>query len=92
MLPPTSTAANYQFKGFPSGAVWKGNSLNAEECGWKISDGRMVPINTNKDLAPSVPSQTWQVHLQVWMWDSALWMHMSGFGIFCHLFGMQGCL
>jgi len=61
MLPPTSTTANYQFKGFPSGAVWKGNSLNAEECSGKICDDSMVPINTDKDAVPSVPSQTWQV-------------------------------
>jgi len=92
MLPPTSTAAKYHcLRVFHHMQFWRGNSLNAEEWGWKICDGRMVQISTDKDAAPqsllklvrcTCKSECWTLH----------WMQMSGTGMFCHLFRMQGSL
>jgi len=53
MLSPTSTGAQYHsLRVFYQVQFWKGNSLNAEEWGWKICNRSMVPISTDKDTAP----------------------------------------
>ena len=53
MLPPTSAAETYHsLRVFHQVQYWKGNSLDTDEWGWKVYDGRMVPIITDKDPAP----------------------------------------
>lgn len=52
-LPPTSAAAKFHsLRVYHQVQEWKGNSLNPEEWGWKVCDGRLVPIQTEKDTAP----------------------------------------
>ena len=52
-LPPTSGAVKYHsFRVFHQVQAWKGNSLNAENWGWKIIEGKMFPLMTDLDVAP----------------------------------------
>jgi hypothetical protein len=55
-LPPTSAAAKYHsLRVYQQVQVWLGNDgqdVPADQWGWKVSDGRMVPILTDNPPAP----------------------------------------
>ena len=53
-LPPTSAAAkHHSLRVYFQVQQWKGNkSLNPEEWGWKVHEGTMVPISTDRAPAP----------------------------------------
>lgn len=53
MLPPTSAAMQqHSLRVYHQIQMWKGNKLDAQKWGWKIQDGRMVPVATDKEPAP----------------------------------------
>jgi hypothetical protein len=52
-LPPTSAAAKFHSQRvYHQVQAWKKVGLDAEEWGWKIVDGRMIPVQTTQDVAP----------------------------------------
>jgi hypothetical protein len=53
MLPPTSAAMKYHsLRVFYQVQQWKGNALEANDWGWKTSDGKMKPVHSDLDAAP----------------------------------------
>jgi len=53
VLPPTSAAAKFHsFRVFHQIQEWKGHKLDPERWGWKILDGKMVPIQSDAEVAP----------------------------------------
>ncbi|KAK2148983.1 hypothetical protein LSH36_473g03027 [Paralvinella palmiformis] len=53
VLPPTSGAAEYQsLRTFHRMREWKGESLNANEYGWKEKHSRLIPLRTDLPPAP----------------------------------------
>ena len=52
-LPPTSAAAKFHSQRvYHQVQAWKNVGLDAEEWGWKIVDGQMIPVQTCEDVAP----------------------------------------
>ena len=52
-LPPTSEANKYHsFRVYHQIQAWKGNELNPEKWGWKVADGKMTPLQTDRAPAP----------------------------------------
>ena len=53
-LNPTSEAASYHIlRVFHQVQTWKGNAIDPLKWGWCLRDGKMMPIFTQKDPAPS---------------------------------------
>jgi hypothetical protein len=53
VLPPTSGAVKYHsFRVFHQVQEWKGINLKAEDWGWKVVEGKMLPLMTDLDVAP----------------------------------------
>ena len=52
-LPPTQDTAKYHsYRVYFQIQVWRGNNLDAQAWGWKIVNGRMLPIQTDRQPAP----------------------------------------
>ncbi|MCG8429728.1 MAG: hypothetical protein MJA29_00940, partial [Candidatus Omnitrophica bacterium] len=52
-LPPTQAAAKYHsLRVYHQVQTWKGVELNAQEWGWKVQAGTLVPVATDLDYAP----------------------------------------
>ena len=52
-LPPTSATAKYHsLQTYDQVQAWKGVELNAEEWGWKVTDGKMTPVQNDLETAP----------------------------------------
>jgi len=52
-LPPTSATAKYHsLWTYHQVQAWKGVELNAEEWGWKVTDGKMTPVQNDSEPAP----------------------------------------
>ena len=52
-LPPTSSAARYHsLRVYHQVQQWKGVDLNVEQWGWQITEGQMIPIQTDRKPAP----------------------------------------
>ena len=52
-LPPTSAAARYfSFRIYHQVQAWRGFDLPPTEWGWKFSGSNLIPIMTDKDVAP----------------------------------------
>jgi 5'-3' exonuclease len=53
MLPPTSAATKYHsLRVYHQVQEWQGNTLNAEDWGWKLSDGTFKPVISDRAPAP----------------------------------------
>ena len=52
-LPPsTSAAAFHSYRVYHQIQVWNGKQFDPQEWGWNVKQGKMVPIETDKDPAP----------------------------------------
>lgn len=52
-LPPTSAALKFHsLRVYYQVQTWQGEELDAESWGWKVDSGRMVPLQTDMDIAP----------------------------------------
>ena len=52
-LPPTSAAAKqHSFRAYHTVQGWLGQDLPPEEWGWKIVDGVLMPVETDRAFAP----------------------------------------
>lgn len=52
-LPPTSAAAKFHsLRVYYQVQTWQSEGLDAESWGWKVVDGRMVPLQTDMAIAP----------------------------------------
>lgn len=52
-LPPTAAAAReHSFRVYQQVQEWRGNEMPAEGLGWKLDNGRLVPIRTSLPPAP----------------------------------------
>ena len=53
VLAPSSGAMKYHsFRVYHQVQEWKGMNLQAEDCGWKVIEGKMLPLMTDLDVAP----------------------------------------
>ena len=53
VLPPTSAANKYHsFRVYHQVQQWKDNQLDPEKWGWKVFDGKMIPLQTDLPPAP----------------------------------------
>ena len=52
-LPPTSAAARYfSYRIYHQVQAWRGFDLPATEWGWKLTGSTLIPVMTDKDVAP----------------------------------------
>ena len=52
-LPPTSAAAyNHSLRVYHQVQTWKGNNMQPCDWGWKVHNANLIPIMTDKDVAP----------------------------------------
>jgi len=52
-LPPTSAAAKqHSFRTYLTVQEWMGNRLLLTEWGWRLQDGMLTPVETDRPIAP----------------------------------------
>lgn len=52
-LPPTSAATKYHsYRAYLAVQQWSGNELAPTEWGWKVQDGRLLPVATDQPVPP----------------------------------------